>query len=55
MNQVVVTRAAQAEKKRIQQLIQFYIYDFTEYTGAPFKKMVRIVRCQTSISIGLIP
>ncbi len=30
MNQVVVTRAAQAEKQRIKQLIQFYIYDFTD-------------------------
>lgn len=38
MNQVVVTRAAQAEKQRIQQLIQFYIYDFTEYTGAAIQE-----------------
>ncbi|KJB87695.1 hypothetical protein AZ66_11625 [Paenibacillus sp. E194] len=38
MNQVVVASAAQVEKQRIQQLIQFYIYDITEYTGAAIQE-----------------
>lgn len=55
MNQVVVTRAAQAEKQRIQQLIHSIFMILLNILVRPFKKTVRIVRCRTSISIGIIP